>query len=201
MVGNDIVDIAEAEKASNWQRPRFLGKLFSYSEQQLIQNDDNPTLMVWRLWSMKEAAYKLFTQAHPSRFYNPKSFQCEVKGHTGEVRYHSFQCYVQTKITTEYIISEARLQPGVFSSKVVVFESKNQKEQSRLLKQELLNHIRISTKKISELQLVYNEFGIPVVKINTELKNISLTHHGRFGGFALSDGICDSMPIKSLHWA
>ena len=33
MVGNDIVDLAEAKKASNWQRPRFLEKLFTPNEQ------------------------------------------------------------------------------------------------------------------------------------------------------------------------
>jgi len=76
MIGNDIVDIAEARQRSNWQRPRFLDKLFTLQEQQLIQNSDNSFLMVWRLWSMKESAYKLYTQLHPSRFYNPKQFEC-----------------------------------------------------------------------------------------------------------------------------
>ena len=92
MVGNDIIDIQEAQKKSNWQRPRFLEKLFTIKEQQLIQNSEHSFLMVWRLWSMKEAAYKLYTQLHPSRFYKPKSFECEMNDLNGTVIFQEFKC-------------------------------------------------------------------------------------------------------------
>ena len=46
MIGNDIVDITEAKQKSNWQRPRFLDKLFTVQEQQLIQNAHDPFLKV-----------------------------------------------------------------------------------------------------------------------------------------------------------
>ena len=62
MIGTDIIDIVEAKKTSNWERPRFLEKLFTSNEQQLIHNSENKFVMVWRLWSMKEAAYKLYIQ-------------------------------------------------------------------------------------------------------------------------------------------
>lgn len=42
MVGNDIVDINEAKSASNWQRPRFLEKLFTTKEQFTIRNAETP---------------------------------------------------------------------------------------------------------------------------------------------------------------
>ena len=31
---------------------------------------------VWRLWSMKEAAYKIYTQQHKKRFFAPQKFEC-----------------------------------------------------------------------------------------------------------------------------
>ena len=83
MIGNDIVDIEEAKRMSNWQRPRFLEKIFTDKEQYLIKSSENPFILVWRFWSMKEAAYKLYTQLKPSRFYRPKSFECDIdKTHT-----------------------------------------------------------------------------------------------------------------------
>ena len=35
MIGNDIVDLKQAAKDSNWQRPRFLDKVFTKHEQDL----------------------------------------------------------------------------------------------------------------------------------------------------------------------
>ena len=34
--------------------------------------------MVWLLWSMKEAAYKCYTQQHKKRFFAPQKFECHL---------------------------------------------------------------------------------------------------------------------------
>ena len=106
MVGNDVVDLEEAKRTSNWERPRYLEKLFTSKEQQLIHNATNSFSMVWRLWSMKEAAYKLYTQLNPSRFYNPKGFECDISDLNGIVKFKDFECNVKTQIASKYILSE-----------------------------------------------------------------------------------------------
>ena len=73
MIGNDIIDLSLAKTQSNWQRKGFLEKLFSNDEQQLILEASNSFEMVWRLWSMKEAAYKIYTQHNEIRFFAPKN--------------------------------------------------------------------------------------------------------------------------------
>ena len=78
MIGNDVIDLSLAKTESNWQRKGFLKKLFSNDEQQLILEASNSFEMVWRLWSMKEAAYKIFTQQHNMRFFAPKKFECKL---------------------------------------------------------------------------------------------------------------------------
>ncbi len=180
MVGNDIVDLAEARHASNWQRPRFLHKLFTELEQKYIKDAKNPFLMVWRLWSMKEASYKLFTQIYPNRFYNPKGFECTVENNSGTVKFKGFQCYVETKETSKYIISEARLNKKKLSSKIVKFKTTHQKQQSEELKTRLLNYVG------SEYQLIKNNMDIPTLSNGKEHFNISLTHHGTHGAFAIA---------------
>lgn len=187
MIGNDIVDLAEARQKSNWKRPRFLEKLFTFNEQQLIQNSNHPFLMVWRLWSMKEAAYKLYTQLQPSRFYNPKQFECEINDLEGKVSYNGFSFYIKTKMTSQYIISEARLVVKDMISECIKTEISSPKQQSDATKETLLlkisEHYYLLKK---ELKVVKSEFGIPSVYQNSKKLNmsISISHHGNYGAYA-----------------
>jgi phosphopantetheinyl transferase (holo-ACP synthase) len=188
MIGNDIVDIVEAKRKSNWERPRFLDKLFTLNEQQLIQDSDNPFLMVWRLWSMKEAAYKLYTQLKPGRFYNPKKFKCEINDREELVSYRGFRCFVKSKITYQYIVSEAQLFKKEMISECVNLVSNNHKTQSEFTKEALLTSISKQFNILKpELKIVKSEFGIPTVFRNSEKLNIriSISHHGNYGAYAI----------------
>ena len=186
MVGNDIVDIEEAIQASNWQRPRYLNKLFTVKEQLYVHNSLNQFLMVWRLWSMKEAAYKLYTQLHPSRFYKPKQFECKIDNLKGTVIFQDFKCYVDTKITLNYIISEARLDEPKMTSDTVKFKNENRNAKSKFLKTELLKSVAKRYKTQAEiLQVVKNEFGVPTVRFGLKEINISLTYHGNYGAYVI----------------
>jgi phosphopantetheinyl transferase (holo-ACP synthase) len=188
MVGNDIVDIKEAKLKSYWQRPRFLEKLFTLQEQQYIHNSENPFLMVWRLWSMKEAAYKLYTQLKPSRFYNPKQFECKINDSQGKVSYKDFICYVNTKITSQYIISEARLTAMDMVSECIEVKSSSSKNQSDTIKAQLLSAIAFQFNIVKEdLRILKSDFGIPAVYQNSKkLKiGISISHHGSYGAYAI----------------
>lgn len=180
MVGNDIVDLNEAQNASNWQRPRFLDKLFTEKEQVYIKNTRSPFLMVWRLWSMKEASYKLYTQINSGRFYNPRGFECTIDKNYGTVKFRDFLCNVETKTTSNYIISEARLEEQNFNSEIVKFTTTNEKNQSKELKSKLLDTVG------NEFHLTRNHFNIPTLSDGKEHFNVSLTHHGNYGAFALA---------------
>ncbi|MDN3491485.1 4'-phosphopantetheinyl transferase family protein [Winogradskyella bathintestinalis] len=186
MVGNDIVDLVEAKSASNWQRPRFLEKLFTKAEQELIYNSENKFLMVWRLWSMKEASYKLYTQQNPSRFYNPKGFECHIENENGTVRYNNFKCQTKTKYTSNYILSEARISDFKMTSKVIGLKSDITNIQSEIMKQTLLNEIStLFQVSILDLKFKKSELGIPSVIINSEEIPVSLSYHGSFGAYVI----------------
>ena len=60
MIGNDIIDLDLTKIQSNWQRPKFLEKIFTLKERNFIQKAEDPELEVWKLWSRKEAAYKIY---------------------------------------------------------------------------------------------------------------------------------------------
>ena len=79
MIGNDIIDLSFARLESNWQRTGFLEKQFTANEQKLILTAKNSFILVWKLWSMKEAAYKIYLQQNETRFFAPKKFDCLLK--------------------------------------------------------------------------------------------------------------------------
>ena len=183
MVGNDFIDIELAKSQSNWTRARYLDKLFTKEEQEYIITATNPSIMVWALWSMKEAAYKLYTQLHPSRFYNPKSFNCKLQ-QPHQVIYKDFHCYVNTQITSDYVLSEARLDNCDMNSMVIEFQTQASQSHSQILHEKLIDVMsNRSHYDRTPLVLQKDSFGIPKIKYGQEEINISLSHHGRFGTY------------------
>jgi phosphopantetheinyl transferase (holo-ACP synthase) len=108
MIGNDIVDLALAQKESNWKRKGFLNKIFTKNEQLMIFYSQNPEVMVWNLWSRKEAAYKIYNQQTQIRSYFPLLLECfdlEIFDGTilGKVVINDNIYYTKTEITDLFI--------------------------------------------------------------------------------------------------
>jgi len=155
MIGNDIIDLELAKKESNWERNGFLEKIFSPEEQILIHNDSNPEIMVWNLWSRKEASYKIFNRHTGIRGYFPWLLQCDYNNqNSGKVCINDFIYYTQTEITNTYIYTIAVSEMFFFT-------------------------------KIKSLEIVENvekDNGIPFLfDVSSKVKHpVSITHHGRF---------------------
>ena len=179
MIGNDIVDLQLAKKQSNWQRKGFLDKQFTVSEQEEIARSKNPFQLVWLFWSMKEAAYKCYTQKVEKRFFAPRKFQCKmISPNEGVVMIEEQVFYTFSKINAKYIHTIAT--PN--SKQVIDFKDflvdKNF-EKSEFVKQQLLANFPTTTivKK--------NTFGVPSLYKKEKLPiSISISHHGNYGGFA-----------------
>lgn len=155
MIGNDIVDLDLSRKQSNWKRKGFLDKIFTVEEQKIILNDCNPELMVWNLWSRKEAAYKIYNRMTGVKGYFPWLLQCSLENqYSGSVLIDDCIFYTQTEITTNYIYSIA-------VSEIVLFANIN-----------CLDSIK-NVKKNNRIPYIIDE------KTN-EVRPVSITHHGRF---------------------
>jgi len=181
-IGNDIVDLKLAKTQSNWQRKGFLEKQFTIIEQEFILKSENPFRQVWLFWSMKEAAYKCYSQEHQERFFAPKKFTCKILSNSkGLVTVGAKMYYIRYSITEHYVYSIAQ---NIVSSKMVskLLIMDNVKFQSKIIKQNLLTYFS------KGVQLKKNEIGIPYV-YQQEKKlpiSISTTHHGGYGAFAIS---------------
>ena len=116
MIGIDLVDLQQARQDSNWQRKGYLNKVFTSDEQELIYTYQDPNLMVWLLWSMKEAAYKIWSRTTGQRIYAPTSLLCGSMQHSnivnGIVTNSDGQYFTQSNLTENYICTVATAEPS-----------------------------------------------------------------------------------------
>jgi phosphopantetheinyl transferase (holo-ACP synthase) len=159
MIGNDIVDLALARKESNWKRKGFLDKIFTEKEQLHILQSLIPEMMVWNLWSRKEAAYKIYNRETGIRGYFPLQFECIDLNSINDVVFGKVCLkgkvyFTKTEITKQYINTIA-------------------------VQNELdLTHIRI----LKNREGIKKIDGIPSYFNNENLHSnpVSISNHGRF---------------------
>jgi len=159
MIGNDIIDIKQSRRESNWQRKGFIQKIFTTQEQLLISNAQNPETMIWMLWSMKEASYKIYNRKTKLRIYIPQQFVCAITSQNhdcviGKVNCHENVYYTKTILTQESINTIAVNSISDFNN-VIEIENKN---------------------------IVKDENGIPYLinSFSNTIQDVSISHHGRF---------------------
>ncbi|AUC21642.1 hypothetical protein BTO15_05780 [Polaribacter sejongensis] len=182
-IGNDIVDLNLARTESNWLRKGFLEKQFTQNEQEEIHDAENPFFKVWQFWSMKEAAYKCYTQKIEKRFFAPQKFECSLVSKTeGFVLFEENKYCTSTSYNPLYIHTIAKEE----SSKVAIFlkigASKN-------IYIDLKTQLSIETGVLSdEIVKVKTIIGAPLFYHKEKLltKSCSISHHGNYGAFVFS---------------
>lgn len=155
MIGNDIVDLKLAQIQSNWKRKGYLDKIFTKNEQLFILNSENPDVMIWNLWSRKEASYKIYNRITGNRIYNPIQFECfDSEQSIGTVKNNGVFYFTKTEINSLYVHTISVLNLDDFKS--VTYENRNSKI------------IKIN--------------GIPFLKNNDKKMPIpiSISNHGKF---------------------
>jgi len=155
MIGNDVVDLALAKKESNWKRNRFLDKIFTKKEQSFIVNAENPEIMVWNLWSRKEATYKIYNRETGIRGYFPSQIKCSFENeNSGTVAIRGNTYFTKTIIFNDFIHT-------------IAVEKKENFE---------------TIEKLNSNVIISKINGIPyIIDSQTKLiKPVSISHHGRF---------------------
>ena len=190
MIGNDIVDISLASTQSNWCRKGFLEKLFSMTEIDLIFNDANPTLIVWRLWSMKESAYKANYRLNEIRKFNPKQLECRlIDQQLGEVKVGVSLYKTRTESNPSYIHSMALADRFQESTLQKIHRNRSLMNSNELYDL-LLQHVALSCNyDKKELFLKKSSASIPeLYQKKHKLKTLcSISHHGKYGAYIFTN--------------
>lgn len=157
MIGNDVIDLKATRVESNWQRPGFLEKLFLPQECELINSYHSPETMIWILWSMKEAAYKIYNRETKLRGFISQQLICSI-----------------------IVGSNSNLE-GVVNCNGVVYPTKTIIENDMI---HTIATVHIDTiekvQEITDRDIVKDIFGIPYLSIKDKLYPVSISHHGRF---------------------
>lgn len=74
-VGNDIVDLMEPGNCGKSGDGRFLDRVFTPEERELIAGAANPDAVLWSLWAAKEAAYKAVSRDNPEVCSIPRRYR------------------------------------------------------------------------------------------------------------------------------
>lgn len=159
MIGNDVIDILQSRRESNWQRRGFIAKLFTDEEQLLIEKSSDPEIMVWILWSMKEAAYKVYNRKTKIRQYIPKKLSCTIISQKQNSISGKVTCLENT-YHTQTILSK----DSIHTIAVTVLEDLNQ------------------VIEIEKKAILKDKQGIPYLAVSSQnrLQDVSISHHGRF---------------------
>lgn len=157
MIGNDVIDLKATRIESNWQRPGFLEKLFIPEECEVINSYHSPETMIWILWSMKEAAYKIYNRETKLRGFISQQLICSIIADSnsnleGVVNCNGFVYPTKTIIENDMIHTIATVDIDTIER----------------------------VQEITDGDIVKDIFGIPYLSIKDKLYPVSISHHGRF---------------------
>ncbi len=192
MTGNDIIDLATAAAESNWKRKGFIEKIFTLQEQRYIREATLPEEMIWKLWSMKESAYKIYTRQFGGRFFAPQKFNCTLlTGQTGKVEINNNSFHTNTSAAKNYMYSIARSDESgmdTFINYCFRLPHCDHYKQQEIINEKIINvYTSVTAAQKNDLYVIKDKNGIPFLYYqNNKLKiPVSITHHGRFAAFTI----------------
>lgn len=189
MIGNDIIDLQLAAKQSNWKRKGFLDKLFSRQEQCYVFDSNEPFRVVWKLWSMKESAYKIHVRKTGMIRFNPRRFSCELTHQNkGMVQIDTHNYLTRTEEHREMMHTMAHDNRIEHEMLYGIMINKNIEDPGADIRKVLVKDLA-ERRKLPVEGLKINKNGLRIPELyaqNKKLKDLcSLSHHGRYSAYLL----------------
>ena len=208
-LGNDVVDLEASGNGGKSGDRRFLDRVFTARERQLIGAAAHPDALLWAFWAAKEAAYKAVSRGDPTVCSIPRRYpvllddedRCltqsgsaeEVQRLTGRILTPCGELALRITITDSYVHALAAGTPAVLDRVVErvdrVEESAVKDDPSAFVRTrlvlEIAERLGLSGEEI-EIRKESAGPGIPRI-FHRRLPltdEISLSHDGRFTAFA-----------------
>lgn len=158
-----------------------MSKVFSEEEMNQIINSNDPELCLWKLWAMKETAYKAHQRSFDlPRKLNPKAFSCvlDISNSGGKVSIDDSVYDIELNITSGYLHATSS------SEKVSKNVFQINKDSAFDLITVITDNYHFTTEDFS---IKKNAHGIPSIVAEDHSIEIpfSLSHHGKFTAFAI----------------
>ena len=201
-VGNDVVDLKDPENIGKGRDDRFLGRVFTAGERELIASVLSHDTLLWSLWAAKEAAYKAVSRADPAVCSIPHRYRVvldaeeatrKIGRRTGKVITPRGELFLEVAVSEEWVHALAAGTEEVLQRlcrRVKRLEGgKGAENPSAFVRGALLREIaRRLDCPVGDLSVVKNPDGLgaPRVLFRGDLlaAEVSFSHDGRFAAFA-----------------
>lgn len=190
MIGNDIVDLNEASRSRYWNNQRFLSKVFSTPEIDLILHASNRLHTTWVLWSMKESAYKVHLRKYKKPFFAPLKIACEFDPDgTGKIIIDNAVYTANTIVRKDLIYTVAVTDPSKeYTGKIQKVVDTSYTNLHNKCYQDVIDigsdHFQ---EHVNTIEINKDEYGIPKLFSNNKEQSLifSITHHGKYYAYAI----------------
>lgn len=181
MIGNDIVDFNDLPNNERSLSKAFLQKICANSEIETIFQSERPERTLWRIWSMKESAYKVILKKGAEPSFNPKKLETSIIDQTiGQVSTKFGEIKCQSKITQDFVHSIA------FFSNEISFclgEKKLMGNQSDFVRASLIEDYQRKYPHVRS-PIIEMRDSIPYLITDFATVDVSLSHHGNYVAWA-----------------
>ena len=209
-VGNDVVDLKDPENIGKSGDDRFLGRVFTAGERELIASFPSPDTLLWSLWAAKEAAYKAVSRGDPAVCSIPHRYRVVLDaedttrnvGHlTGKVITPRGELVLEVALSPDWVHALAAVSAEALHRlchRVKRLEEPKGSDPSAFVRRVLLGEIaRRLDCPVGDLSVVKNQAGSGAPHILLRgvplAAEVSLSHDGRFVAFAF-----DSLTLVPL---
>jgi phosphopantetheine--protein transferase-like protein len=201
-VGNDVVDLKDPENIGKSRDDRFLGRVFTAGERELIASAQSPDTLLWSLWAAKEAAYKAVSSGDPAVCSIPRRYRVvldeedatrKIVRLAGKVITPRGELVLKVAVSADWVHALAAGAEEALKRlcrRVKRLEGgKGAENPSAFVRGALLREIaRRLDCPVGDLSVIKNQDGLgaPRVLFRGDLlaAEVSLSHDGRFAAFA-----------------
>jgi phosphopantetheinyl transferase (holo-ACP synthase) len=195
MIGNDVVDLGDADTQAGARHPRFDRRVFAASERRRLERDDSDPRLRWILWAAKESTYKVARRSGAADGFAPVRFVVTLDAEwRGDVCYRGDRYPVRVSVRTDHVHAVAT-GPGLACDEIAAgvrrllpgeAGDRSGDAASREARSFALEEIAARTGSPRESLAIERRERIPrlVDRTGREALDLSLSHHGRFVAYA-----------------
>jgi phosphopantetheine--protein transferase-like protein len=209
-IGNDIVYLDLPDNREKIRDRRFLDRVFTSEERTFIKQwPENGNAVLWAFWAGKESAYKALSKSMPGIPSTPRRYEVrfaaalnhcfQSEGNvtwSGVVETPAGQVACQVLLTPDYVhclaVAGGRLPDEPVIARVLKWD--REKDISEALRRAAVRHIAAAAAACpSAVEIIRHltpkGLGPPCILVDGHrtAMDITLSHDGRYGAFALLD--------------
>jgi len=190
-IGNDVVDLGDAESRIEALHPRWVDRVFTEAERRALAASPERHRLHWALWAAKESGYKALRRLDPGAVFSPRAFAIELEEPRearaicrGEVRHRDATFALEIRCEAAFVHVVATV-PGTEGSLVARVERASGDPGAGVRTAAIAALAEAFDLDAAGLRLAGRP---PVVHSDAGCVDVpvSLSHHGRFVAFAFS---------------